>query len=109
MLTLSGAMCLKAKNNMLNAEEFEKICRLAKISIDKDHEAEFWKKLDGVFEWITQLSSIDVSNVSLKPTAEDEIVLGEDDNISLNNTVGDILSNTKHAQLNMFSVPKVIE
>lgn len=95
---------------MIKNEEFEKICKLAKISVDQEKKEEFLKKLDGVLSWIQQLDDIDVSQVHLK--SEDEIPSEEgvgDSFPVVENDLEQLLSNANEAKFGMFCVPKVVE
>ena len=94
---------------MLKHEEFEKICRLAKISIEKDKEEQFLARLDGVFEWINQLNTIDVSSVELDGEKSLQGTPEACDESTMENTREQILSNTKNTKFGMFCVPKVVE
>lgn len=94
---------------MLSHDEFTKICKLAKVSIEKDKEDQFLTRLEGVFEWINQLNSIDVSGVKLD--GEEDMAGNHEakDEPFMENTREQILSNTKNTKFGMFCVPKVVE
>ena len=94
---------------MLGNEEFEKVCKLSKISIEEGKKDEFLKKLNGVFEWIEQLACIDVSQINLNDVNDIEKTLEIKDEPAMKNTRDQILSNTDHSKFGMFSVPKVVE
>jgi aspartyl/glutamyl-tRNA(Asn/Gln) amidotransferase C subunit len=91
--------------DVLKKEELDRICKLAKIRID---DQEFVEKLNSVFEWIDQLSKIDVSGVNLYDSGDIESTPERQDVALMTNTRDDILSNSKHKEFSMFSVPKVI-
>jgi aspartyl/glutamyl-tRNA(Asn/Gln) amidotransferase C subunit len=101
---------------MLTKNELDKICNLAKIRIDNEADSKFVEKLNSVFEWIDQLSKIDVSGVDLYDSqvctetacAHTESTPERADDPAITNTRDDILSNSKHKDFGMFSVPKVI-
>jgi aspartyl/glutamyl-tRNA(Asn/Gln) amidotransferase C subunit len=101
---------------MLTKDKLDKICSLAKLKIDDNSDQKFVEKLNSVFEWIDQLSKIDVSGVELYDQL-DCVEAGRSDIDStperidepmMTNTRDDVLSNSKHKKFGMFSVPKVI-
>jgi aspartyl/glutamyl-tRNA(Asn/Gln) amidotransferase C subunit len=94
---------------MLKKEDIKKICSLAKIRVDDEVDCEFVEKLNSVFAWIDQLSKIDVSGVDLYDSDEVEATPEEADIAIMTNTRNDVLSNSKHQNYGMFSVPKVIQ
>lgn len=96
---------------MLNDSEFSKICRLSKLNIDDSEKESFIKKLNGLFEWIEQLTDIDVSDVELH--ASDSVAqistIERSDEVENLQSRESILSNTKSKKFDMFAVPKVVE
>lgn len=92
---------------MLSHDEFQKICKLAKLQVE-DSEA-FLTKLNDIFDWIRQLQDIDTSEVELSVSeggrVERQDVVERTDSYTRN----DILSNTVCKKFDMFAVPKVVE
>jgi aspartyl/glutamyl-tRNA(Asn/Gln) amidotransferase C subunit len=67
-------------------------------------------KLNAVFEWIEQLSQIDVSNVNLDDILDETGSTPERLDLPyMCNTREELLSNTKDKKFDMFCVPKVVE
>ena len=88
----------------IDAEQLDKLCKLSKLKVDKD---QFLIKINAVFNWIDQLSKIDVSSVSLDDI--NETTYERIDEPKMTNTRNEVLSNTKHKKFDMFSVPKIVE
>jgi aspartyl/glutamyl-tRNA(Asn/Gln) amidotransferase C subunit len=94
---------------MLKEEEFERVCKLARIEVEDSQKESFLKKLNGVFDWIEQLSKIDVSGIDINDLADmDDTPERKDVPFMCNNT-DELLSNSKYTKFNMYKVPKVIE
>lgn len=93
---------------MLEKEDFLKICKLSRLEIKEEEYETFLFKLNGIFGWIDQLNSIDVSSVNI---SIDEITptLEREDKACMTNTRDEILSNSFEKKFGMFSVPKVVE
>jgi aspartyl/glutamyl-tRNA(Asn/Gln) amidotransferase C subunit len=97
------------KQIMLSNKELDKICSLAKIEIEDSKRDLFLEKLNMVFDWIKQLSAINVDSIDIN-NVENMISTPERADIkSLGNIRDEILSNTKNKKLEMFCVPKVVE
>ena len=88
----------------IDAEQLDKLCKLAKLKVDKDQSL---TKINAVFNWIDQLSKIDVSLVSLDDM--NETTYERADEPRMTNTRNEVLSNTKYKKFDMFSVPKIVE
>jgi aspartyl-tRNA(Asn)/glutamyl-tRNA(Gln) amidotransferase subunit C len=94
---------------MIGNDEFAKICKLAKIRIEKEDLESFITKFNNVLDWVAELEKIDVSGIQL--IDEDEVVgtvEAKDESVEWNHR-DSIFANTKHKRFDMFSVPKVIE
>lgn len=94
---------------MLTDFEFEKICRLSKISIPEKNKEAFMKKLNTIFEWIDKLQEVDVSDVELDVEWSHIYNEGREDVACENSDCKSVLLNAKDVKYDMYSVPKVIE
>ena len=92
----------------IDAEQLEKLCKLAKLKIEQSEQEQFLKQINSVFNWIDQLSKIDVSGVSLDDDMN-ETTYERHDEPEMTNTREEVLSNTKNKKFDMFSVPKIVE
>lgn len=106
----SNINCINTKISMeiLDDNKLEKLCNLAKLKISQQEKTQFLKKMNTVFEWMEQLSKIDVSNVNLNDIQTTDSVYEREDRVIVNNTREEVLSNTKHKKFNMIQVPKVV-
>ncbi len=94
---------------MLNISDLDKVCRLAKIKIDESEKELFLNKLNQVFNWIEQLSKIDVFDVDINDLKDMENTPERKDIPLMTNTKEELLSNSKYKKFDMYSVPKVVE
>ncbi len=94
---------------MLQEEELKKVCKLAQIKIDDNEKKDFLGKLNQVFNWIEQLSKIDVSQVDINDLSDMKTTSERTDEPHMDNTREELLSNTKFKKFDMFCVPKVVE
>ena len=94
---------------MLNIADLDKVCRLAKIKINETEKDQFLTKLNQVFNWIEQLSKIDVSDIDINNLKDMDDTPERKDIPLLTNTKEELLSNSKYKKFDMYSVPKVIE
>lgn len=95
---------------MLTNDDFQKICRLARVQVDEANKDIFLAKLNSLFDWIKQLENIDTSHIELNDIYEESVrSCGRDDIATTPNGRSDILSNTEFKKFDMFSVPKVVE
>ncbi len=94
---------------MLNITDLDKVCRLAKIKIEENEKDQFLNKLNQVFNWIEQLSKIDVSDVDINNLKDMEDTPERKDIPLMTNTKEELLSNSKYKKFDMYSVPKVVE
>jgi aspartyl-tRNA(Asn)/glutamyl-tRNA(Gln) amidotransferase subunit C len=92
----------------LTSQDVKKIGRLSRIALSDDDIVKCQKELEGIFGWIDQLQSIDVSSVELE--ADCRYPMHErPDLVVPNANVQDVLANAPKAQHDMFVVPKVVE
>jgi aspartyl-tRNA(Asn)/glutamyl-tRNA(Gln) amidotransferase subunit C len=95
---------------VLDNDDLKKVSKLARLRIEDSEQTEFLRKLNGVFEWIEQLSAIDVSEVNLDDDLEETDSSHERaDESQMTNTREELLSNTQHKKFDMFCVPKILE
>lgn len=94
---------------MLNISDLDKVCKLAKLKINDDEKEQFLEKLDQVFNWIEQLSKIDVSGVDINDLKDMDTTPERTDVPLMTNTREELLTNSKYKKFDMFSVPKVVE
>ena len=94
---------------MLNITDLDKVCRLAKIKIEESEKDLFLNKLNQVFNWIEQLSKIDVSDIDINNLKDMENTPEREDIPLMTNTKEELLSNSKYKKFDMYSVPKVVE
>lgn len=94
---------------MLNITDLDKVCRLAKIKIEESEKDQFLTKLNQVFNWIEQLSKIDVSDVDINNLKDMDDTPERKDEPLMTNTREELLSNSKYKKFDMYSVPKVVE
>lgn len=94
---------------VLEKEDLKKVCKLAKLKIDDNEQDDFLGKLNQVFNWIEQLSKIDVSQVDINDLSDMNTTPEHADKPYMNNTREELLSNTKFKKFDMFCVPKVVE
>jgi aspartyl-tRNA(Asn)/glutamyl-tRNA(Gln) amidotransferase subunit C len=94
---------------MLTQNDLEKISRLAKLRISDDKKDSFLDGMNRIFDWIDQLTKIDVPEID--ETAVDIAMSTPEspDVPALGNTRDELMSNAKHAKFGLFCVPKVVE
>ena len=93
----------------LDEGKLDKLCKLAKLKIADNEKDEFLTRINGVLNWIEQLSKIDVSNIEINDLSQEDTTYERKDIPVMNNTREEILSNTTNKDHNMFRVPKVVE
>jgi aspartyl-tRNA(Asn)/glutamyl-tRNA(Gln) amidotransferase subunit C len=87
--------------------DVKKVARLARLRYAEDELPKVQKELLGIFGWIDQLQSIDVSGVDC---SSDQAAMHErNDEILQDASSKEILANAPSANHDMFSVPKVVE
>ena len=93
----------------LDEGKLDKLCKLAKLRIADNEKDEFLHGINGVLNWIEQLSKIDVSNIEINDLSQEDTTYERKDIPVVKNTREEILSNTSNKDHNMFRVPKVVE
>ena len=94
---------------MLSETDLEKVCKLSKLKIVETEREMFLSKLNQVFNWIEQLSKIDVGHVDINDRRDMTTSPERADASHMENTREELLSNTKFKKFDMFCVPKVVE
>lgn len=94
---------------MLSGTDLEKVCKLSKLKIVDTEREMFLSKLNQVFNWIEQLSKIDVSHVDINDLDGMSTTPERADEPHMSNNRKELLSNTKFKKFDMFCVPKVVE
>lgn len=86
-----------------------RIARLARIRIS-DAEAESLKgELNGILDWVEQLSSVDTSGVEPMTRVVAQAALMRDDVVTDGDIAQVVTSNAPHCEDNFFVVPKIVE
>jgi aspartyl-tRNA(Asn)/glutamyl-tRNA(Gln) amidotransferase subunit C len=97
---------------VLEETEILKLCKLSKLSISVEEYSSFIDKLNGLFDWISELKEIDVSGVNLQNLEDYPVNFGEEDEVcslGLLCNKDKVLNNAPSSKFDMFAVPKVIE
>ena len=94
---------------MLTQSDLEKISKLAKLKIPDAKRDSFLECMNRIFDWIDQLTKIDVPEID--ETAVDIAMSTPEspDVPSTGNTRDELMLNAKHAKFGLFCVPKVVE
>ena len=93
----------------LDKDKLDQLCKLAKLTIKDDEKEQFISRLNGVLDWIEQLSKIEVANVDINDLSHEDTTYEREDVAIMHNTREEILSNTNNKDHNMFCVPRVVE
>ena len=93
----------------LDEKKLDQLCKLAKLKIADNEKDQFLDRINGVFNWIEQLSHIDVSTVNINDLSCEDTTYEREDIPIMTNTREEILSNTTNKNFDMFCVPKVVE
>lgn len=93
----------------LTTKQIARVASLARIQVTDEELPAIGKELSGIFHWIDQLESVDVTGVENYTDCYPQSVPEREDIISDGNCVNEILANAPEKAHNMFSVPKVVE
>ncbi len=93
----------------LTTQDIQRIAKLARIDISQDDPTQIGNDLSGIFNWIEQLSQVNVTGVVPFPEITTSLLLERQDHVTDGDQVADVLKNAPHSAFEMFSVPKVIE
>ncbi len=94
---------------MIDKKDLMNVAKLSRLSIEDSEMDMYLKKLNGIFEWIDQLNSIDVSNVDITSPENFTTTPERKDEVIMKNNVDQVLSNAPSKKFGMFEVPKVVE
>lgn len=89
--------------------DVRKVARLARIGVGEDRLALLAKELSGIFKWIKQLQSVDVSGVEPMTSVTDAQLPMREDNVTDGNKCDQILQNAPRSEDDFFVVPKAVE
>ena len=92
----------------ISLNEVSNIAKLSRISLDADESIRMQKQLGSIFNWIDQLSDIDVSAVNLHDFPESQMQ-ERDDVVTSVNSMKEVTQNAPQIAHAMYAVPKVIE
>ena len=92
----------------ISLQEVAKIGKLARIRLDESESLRMQAQLDGIFNWIGQLSEIDVSAVNLQDLPKAQMH-ERDDVVTTPNQVKEVTQNAPQTAHEMYAVPKVVE
>lgn len=95
--------------NEITEQTVDKIARLARLQITGGEQQSYAAALTRILNWVEQLGEVDTQDVAPlfsvhlqnMPQREDQVVDGR--------RPRDILANAPECDLNMFTVPKVVE
>lgn len=89
--------------------DIKKIAKLARIEVSEEETEILAKQLSNTISWIENLNEAQTANTEPLTNVNHSILRMENDTIEQNNSLEDIMSNTKSSKYNYFTVPKVIE
>jgi len=89
--------------------DIKKIAKLARIEVSEEETEILAKQLSNTISWIENLNEAQTANTEPLTNVNNSILRMENDTIEQNNSLEDIMSNTKSSKYNYFTVPKVIE
>lgn len=93
----------------LTTEQVARVAALARIRVTEDELPAIGKELSGIFHWIDQLETVDVTGVENYTDYYSESLPEREDVVNDGNRVDAVLANAPEKAHNMFSVPKVVE
>lgn len=86
-----------------------KIAHLARLEIQSAEAGSFIKELNCILEWVKQLDEVATENVEPLFSVNQEQMRRRPDDVTDGNYTESIVANAPESELNMFSVPRVIE
>lgn len=86
-----------------------KIAHLARIRVGDERLGPMTDELNGILQWVEQLSEVDTENVAPMTSAVETKLHRREDHVTDGNKPDEILANAPHAEHGFFAVPKVIE
>lgn len=92
----------------ISLKEVSNIAKLSRIRLDEAESARMQEQLGSIFNWIDQLSDIDVSSVNLHDFPKSQMHEREDI-VTAPNQLKDVTKNAPQTAHEMYAVPKVVE
>lgn len=93
----------------LSHEDVTKIAKLARLDMGEDEVASYTDQLNGIFDWIEQLSEVDTDNVTPMAGVGDMTQRLREDIVTDGNVKEQVLKNAPGSSYGYFVVPKVVE
>jgi aspartyl-tRNA(Asn)/glutamyl-tRNA(Gln) amidotransferase subunit C len=90
-------------------ENVNKVANLARIAITDEEGESLVSELGSIFDWVEQLSEVDVSDVEAVTSVSGEEMPFRKDEVTAGNQLEDVLQNAPAKEFNCFVVPKVID
>lgn len=94
---------------VLSQTDIKRIATLARIETNETELEKISQDLSSIFEWIDQLSKVDVTNIPLYSEYNQQEMYERLDIVEDGHYANLILANAPESAHNMFSVPKVVE
>ncbi len=86
-----------------------RIARLARIKITDEEAKGLRQELNGILDWVEQLSEVDTGNVEPMTRVVAQDLKKREDVVTDGEMAADIVANAPLAEDNFFVVPKVVE
>ena len=86
-----------------------RIAHLARIRLDDADVEPMMKELNGILDWVEQLSEVNTDGVEPMTSVVAQKLRWREDVVSDGNIQEDVLKNAPEAQFGFYAVPKVIE
>ncbi|HEY4547790.1 MAG TPA: Asp-tRNA(Asn)/Glu-tRNA(Gln) amidotransferase subunit GatC [Pedomonas sp.] len=86
-----------------------RIAHLARIKLDDADVEPMMKELNGILNWVEQLSEVNTDGVEPMTSVVAQKMRWREDVVSDGNIQEDVLKNAPEAQFGFYAVPKVIE
>jgi len=94
----------------LTNKDIKKIAKLARIEITPAEEEKFKGQLNNIFQWIDQLSAVNVDDVpEMAGVGAYTLRARDEDKITDGNIRDEVLKNAPRSQFGCFVVPKVVD
>lgn len=85
------------------------IAQLARIAVEEQELAPLAGELNGILDWIEQLSEVDTENVAPMTSAIEHGMKMRDDVVTVGNLQAEVTANAPDSDDGFFVVPKVVE
>lgn len=87
----------------------QKIAHLARIALPEEKVGHMTDELNGILEWVEQLSEVDTEKTEPMTSAVAAKLHWREDKVTDGDKADDIMKNAPEAEYGFFTVPKVIE